>query len=394
MQQILKRLDLIKTCIALEDEELIELQVCKIKSLDYDNNIANILHKLEMNDFSDAVSAIENYINKQSGLIPYEDKEAQGLKLELKVLERKLQNLTEQKNDCIIDIDDFNREYSLKLGAVTLKILHLREEMLYQQVIVKEQAFQSRKEEYDKAKGEVENIKKQIEELEGQLENLDEFSDEYDEHYAQYQKLNETLNEKELELNKKRKEAKRAKEELDSDPVNEEYKEAKEDSETFEKEHEEVKAEESYDLNTEQLKELKALYRKACRLCHPDIVADELKDQAHKIMSELNAAKKKNNLEKVKEILYSLQSRERFDTASDTIYDKDLLKTKIINIKNKIELLQTEIHDLEISEAYKIIKGIDDRNEYFDEVNSQLVEELEQLEKELRQLKNPLNITL
>jgi len=386
MQQILKRLDLIKTCIALEDEELIELQVCKIKSLDYDNNIANILHKLEMNDFSDAVSAIENYINKQSGLIPYEDKEAQGLKLELKVLERKLQNLTEQKNDCIIDIDDFNREYSLKLGSVTLKILHLREEMLYQQVIVKEQAFKAKKEEYDKAKGEVENIKKQIEELEGQLENLDEFSDEYDQHYAQYQKLNEALNEKEQELNKKRKAAKRAKEELDSDPVNEEYKEAKEDSETFEKEHEEVKAEESYDLNTEQLKELKALYRKACRLCHPDIVADELKDQAHKIMSELNAAKKKNNLEKVKEILYSLQSRERFDTASDTIYDKDLLKTKIINIKNKIELLQTEIHDLEISEAYKIIKGIDDRNEYFDEVNSQLVEELEQLEKELRQL--------
>ena len=81
MQQILKRLELIKTSIALEDEEIIELQIIKIKTLSYDSDVADILNSLDVNDFSMAVTAIEIYINKNTGLVAYEDKELQGLKL-------------------------------------------------------------------------------------------------------------------------------------------------------------------------------------------------------------------------------------------------------------------------------------------------------------------------
>jgi len=388
MQQILKRLELIKTSIALEDEEIIELQIIKIKTLSYDSDVADILNSLDVNDFSMAVNAIEIYINKNTGLVAYEDKELQGLKLELKVLERNLYNLAERKNDCDTDIEDFNREYNLKLGDVIRRILGLRKELLYQQVMLKEQAFQASKSAYDKAKKSVVDAKQKAGEVEEELEAINEFSEEYDALYEAYQNLKEDLLQKEQDLNEKRKEAKQAKAELDDDPVNVEYEEAKEDSASFEEEYAVVVALETHDLDAEQEKELKLAYRKASRLCHPDIVSEELKDQAHTLMSELNAAKKAKNLERVKEILFALQHGGGFDVASDTIQDKDVLSAKISSIKKNIASLEIEIGELEKSDSFQVINEIEDKDEYFEELKAQLEEELERLAEELCYLQN------
>ena len=46
MQQILKRLELIKISIVIEDEEIIELQVAKLSSVDVDDEVKMILQKL------------------------------------------------------------------------------------------------------------------------------------------------------------------------------------------------------------------------------------------------------------------------------------------------------------------------------------------------------------
>jgi len=388
MQQILKRLELIKTSIALEDEEIIELQIIKIKTLSYDSDVADILNILDVNDFSLALNAIEIYINKNTGLVAYEDKELQGLKLELKVLERNLQSLAERKNDCDTDIEDFNREYSLKLGDVIRRILGLRKDLLYQQVMLKEQAFQASKNAYDKAKKSVVDAKQKADEVEEELEALNEFSEEYDALYEAYQNLKEELHQKEQDLNEKRKSAKQAKAELEDDPVNVEYEEAKEDSASFEEEYSVVVALETHALDAEQEQELKIAYRKASRLCHPDIVSEELKEQAHTLMSELNAAKKEKNLARVKEILFALQNGGGFDVASDTIQDKDVLNTKISTIKKQIASLEIEIDELEKSEPFQIIHEIEDKNEYFEELKVQLEEELEKLDEELRNLQN------
>ncbi len=387
MQEILKRLELIKASIALEDEDIIELQILKIKSLTYDEDVANILNTLEESDFATAVNAIEIYISKNTGLIVYEDQELQGLKLELKVLERKLQSLAERKNDCDADIDDFNREYSLKLGEVIRSILGLRKEILHQQIIVKEQAFQSSKNSYDKAKNAVREAKEKVKELEEVLEGLNEFSEEYDAFYEEYQNLKEELHQKEQHLNEKRKSVKQAKAELDDDPVNVEYEEAREDSATFDEEYAEVVALVTKELSKEQEKELKAAYRQSCRLCHPDIVSDELKEQAHALMSELNAAKKEKNLERVKEILSLLQSGGGFDIASDTIQNKDLLSSKIASTKKNITLLEKEISELEQSDTFISIKEIKDRDKYFSELKTELEAENERLNEQLQAIK-------
>jgi uncharacterized coiled-coil DUF342 family protein len=386
MQQILKRLELIKTSISLEDDEIIALQISKIKTLNPDDDVSDILEKLLQHNYATAITAIESYLAKQTGLVSYADKEVQGLKLELKVLERTLQSLTSKKNECINDIEDFNHEYSVKLGAFIHRLLELRENILFQKILEKQQVFDTLNQEYIILKQKTEDAIEQLEKSKESLDELDEFSDEYDEVYKEHQELKDTLGTFEGHLNEKRKATKDAKNTLNDDPVTQEFKEAKEDSEQFNEEYDEIIAEEHHDLSKEQLKELKKAYKKASKLCHPDIVAEELKEQAHEVMSELNSARQKKDLNKVLEILNMLMSGE-FVIASDNIFDVDLLKTKILKTKAKIDELKTETDELETSDVYKDIQSIDDKDAYFSKLKVQLVEESERLEKELNQLK-------
>mgnify|MGYP000264126200 CR=1 FL=1 len=386
MQQILKRLELIQTSIFLEDEEIIALQISKIKTLNPDDDVSDILDKLIQHNYASAITAIESYLAKQTGLVSYVDKQVQGLKLELKVLERTLQSLTGKKNECINDIEDFNYVYNVELGEIIKRVLELRKDISFRKVLEKQERFNSLNQEYAALKQSTEDAREQLEKSKEALNELDEFSDEYDEVYQRYQELKGTLGAIEDHLNEKRKVVKEAKNTLDDDPFTQEFKEAKKDSKQFNEEYAEIIAEEHYDLDEDQEKELKKAYRKASWLCHPDIVTEELKEQAHEIMAELSSANQKNDLNKVLEILSMLKSGE-FVIASDNIFDTDLLKTKILKTKAKIDELKIEIDELETSDTYKNIQSIDDKDEYFSEIKVQLVEESDRLEKELNQLK-------
>ncbi len=100
-------------------------------------------------------------------------------------------------------------------------------------------------------------------------------------------------------------------------------------------------------------------------------------------MSELNVAKKKNDLARVLEILHALESGESFGVASDTVDDKEQLKAKIADTNEKIRLLELAIAELEASESYQLIQAIDDKEAYFEQLEIQLEEEYRYLEQEL-----------
>jgi len=55
-------------------------------------------------------------------------------------------------------------------------------------------------------------------------------------------------------------------------------------------------------LSQAEQKELKDLFRKACKRCHPDAVAGEFKEKARVIFIELKMAYEQNDLERVREI--------------------------------------------------------------------------------------------
>jgi len=379
MQQLIKRLELIKTSIAIEDEEIIELQVAKLSSLDIDDDVKKILQKIEAYDYGGVISGIDAYIAKYGGVVVHEDKELQGLRLELKIIERKLQELSQEKNEYLNNINDFNIQYNLNLGDLIEEILNIRQEILHKITAENEDILKAKKKEYNDAKDEYDHLKDEKEKLEAELEELDPFDDAYDELYEELSDINETLNKAQEALNEKRKEAKTAKEEFEESDTEQEYQEAKKEYEEFSYEHEELTNEDRFELNDEEKIELKQAYRKASKLCHPDIVAGELQEQAQSVFIELNDAYSKKDLQKVKELLLGFDNGHGFDIASDTITDKELLKSKIANLRDAIITVEQEIDEIITDETFEIIEEIEDWDEYFNNVKEQLEDELENL---------------
>jgi chromosome segregation ATPase len=382
MQQILKRLEIIKTGITIEDMEIITLQLDKLNGMELDDEVRSIVEKIKDDDFAKVVADIEAYLDKFSGLVPYEDKEVIGLKLELKVLEGKLQALSERKTEYSNDIHEFNTQYSLVLGEVIGKILDLERQMLYMETIEKELAFNAVKDGYESCKDELEALKVQRDVLEEQLKEMDEFDDDYEEIYEALQTIKQQIDEKEQELYEKRQETKKAKEELDEDPVFREYEEAKNTYEEFNGEYEEVLNEERYTLSDEEALELKKLFRKAVKLCHPDIVSDELKSEAQAIIQELNNAYKKKDLSKVKEILFNLENNMSFTVSSDSVNNREILEVKIVDIRERINVIMQEINELQEDETFTAIHDIEDWDAYFQERKEQLDEKYTDLVEE------------
>lgn len=375
MHQILKRLELIKTAITIEDEEIIELQVMKLNATACDSEVKEILAQIKSSNYGDVALLIESYITKYSGVVVYEDKELQGLKLELKILENKLQELSQERDEYSNELHEFNTQYTLKLGELIRNILNLRKEILYKQTIKKEQKYQ-------KTKAEYEELKSQKEKLEESLDGLDEFDDAYDEIYEELQELNTKLNEK-------RKQTKKEKEEIKEDPKYQEYTQSKEEYEEFSNDYEEIKNEKRFEIDEDEKKELKKLYKKAGKLCHPDIVVDELKEQATEIMKELNNAYATKNLSKVKEILNALESGIVFVVASDSIDDKDLLKEKIVELRKNIGITEDEIAEIKEDDAFETIHDMDSWDNYFNDLETTLQAELEKLKNDLKETDKP-----
>ena len=401
MTQILKRLEIIKSSIAIEDEEVIELQVMKLQKLEIDDEVKAIVVNLEEMNYAKALKDIENYLSKYSGVVEYVDSEVQGLKLELKSLESKIQKLVEQKTEYLNDIEEFNREYNLHLGELIKEILELKKEILYKQTIKQQKAkkrYQEDIQTFEDTKETIEELKSTIDELETALESIDEDDENYEELSQAYNELKSELEKLETELELQEDELEKAKEFIEDETIEQEYEEVNSHYEEFESEYEHIKesVQNSQTLNDEEKKELKSLYKKAARLCHPDIVPDELKEKAHELMQKLNDAYSKKDISKVKEILHSLQNGTSFEVSSETIEDKELIRAKIKEYLKNIEAIKSEIEEIKEDETYQTIVELDDWDEYFKELRGGLEAEKERLEEEAREVleeKEPLETT-
>jgi len=287
MQQILKRLEIIKSSIPLEDIEIIELQVLKLQKLKIDDDVQSILDHIENENFAPVISLITDYINRFSGLQLYSDPRIQGLRVELKILEKEFLKLSNQKSEIEQLISEFNHQYMIRLGELISQLLKL--------------------------KAEKERSKEKIEE---------------------------------------------------------EFKNFKEE---FEKEQEREKSKKT--VTRDEKRELKKLYREASKLCHPDVVLEENREVAEEVFKELNEAYSNNDLEKVSKILNSLKNG-GFETNSEKIDNFEILKSKIDELREKIDTEKRAISELKNSEIYQKIEIIDDWEDYFLEVENSLKEEL------------------
>jgi hypothetical protein len=148
MQNIIKRLEIIRSSIPLEDIEIIELQTLKLSKMEIDDEVQNILNHIDNSNFSPVIDLITNYINRFSGLQIYTNPRISGLKLELKLLEKEFLKLSDRKSSIENLINEFNHQFILRVGELLSKVLRKRAEKEAKNRSEAEEEFKNFREEF------------------------------------------------------------------------------------------------------------------------------------------------------------------------------------------------------------------------------------------------------
>lgn len=123
--------------------------------------------------------------------------------------------------------------------------------------------------------------------------------------------------------------------------------------------------------------ELKDLFRKASKCCHPDMVKDELEEEAGATFHELKSAYNQNDLNRVREIWESLDSEEVIDVSSTYGQDFKKINLEIVRLKSKLKMLKSDLKNLKDSPSFIQVIILDNWDEYFDEKKRKLKQEIQ-----------------
>jgi len=290
--KIIKRLELIKNLISLEEENEIYSHILKLQTLNLNDDLKNIIIHLKNKSYSKAINEIESFINKHKGVTIYIDPEIEAIRFEAKAIQIQIQQLNDEKSELEKIIHEYNVRHNEELGELIIKILKYR------------------KEKYKGTPQETETKK------------------DYDDFFENY----ETTKEEKIAT-----------------------------------------------LTDEEKKELKDKYRRASKLCHPDVVEDEQKAEAHKIFSELSAAYERNDLKRVSEILENLEQGTAFKSKVDTTNEKNSLLAELERLRQLLKELTEEILVIKSSETFLNIANIKDWDSYFAQTKNELQNQLNEL---------------
>ncbi len=292
LPKIIRRLELIKNMIALEEEKDITEQISKLQQLQLNEAVNEIINLIKQNSYSKAVQKIEIFISSNHQVAFYLDPEIEALRFEAKALEIQIQELSNEKVELDKLLHEFSVRHNQELGELIIKILEHR-------------------------KSNAKNI--------AQKREADK---DYEDFYTNYQS---------------------------------------------------TKTKTIAILSFDEQKDLKNKYRQASKLCHPDVVEESYKQEAHKIFTELNEAYESNNLKRVSEIFEDLKNGKTFTSKSDTANEKLSLTNELERLKEKFNELNNAISFIKTSQTFQKIKNITDWDLYFSKLKEQLVEQLSSL---------------
>lgn len=173
------------------------------------------------------------------------------------------------------------------------------------------------------------------------------------------------------------------KQHLHSPEAEYEYKKSEKSSEEFFNAFREQKEEKLFSLTAYEKKELQFKFRRASKLCHPDLVTDKLKEHATKIFVELNKAYYMNDLKKVVEILEILESKENyFSKITEEVSEIDSLVHTERKLRSDIVNLKQEIKSIETSQAFRTIKDLKNWDTHFIYLKEKFEAEIIRLKEE------------
>ena len=113
-----------------------------------------------------------------------------------------------------------------------------------------------------------------------------------------------------------------------------------------------------YALNEDEQRELKMLYRRASMICHPDRVADDYKEKAIAMFTELHEAYISNDIKKMRILTELLEKTGQFEPKSNYLDTAEALKAQIEWIVNEKEKVEEETQHLQGSQAYFIVESV------------------------------------
>lgn len=126
LEKIIKRLEILKNFIILEDIEDLKTGTAKLDEYNFNQDINAIINAINNEEYSIAITVIQRFINSYQQLSIWKDPEIAGLKLELKILESQLNAFDNEKIELEKLLSDFQHRHTIELGDIILKILKLR----------------------------------------------------------------------------------------------------------------------------------------------------------------------------------------------------------------------------------------------------------------------------
>lgn len=123
---IVRRLEILKNYLLLEDIEEINKEINKLKEYDFNTELKEIIFDLSMNEYSSAIIKIQDFISKKQQLTFWTNLEVEALKFEIKNLENKLIAFDNEKTELEKYLSDFHHRHTIELGDIILEILKLQ----------------------------------------------------------------------------------------------------------------------------------------------------------------------------------------------------------------------------------------------------------------------------
>ncbi len=126
LDKIIKRLEIIKNYVILEDIEDITRENTKLKMYAFQQDIADITQALQQHSFDTAITLIDQFIKNHHALVIYHDIDVSALKLEIRQLEHQLNAYDNEKIELDQLRSEFHHRHTNELGSYIKRLLHLR----------------------------------------------------------------------------------------------------------------------------------------------------------------------------------------------------------------------------------------------------------------------------
>lgn len=123
---VVKRLEIIKNYIQLEDISSLVAESQKLSQYDFNAEIDKIISLVDSKSYNQAIPIIEDFIKQHRQVEVFIDKDLALLKLEVRKLENQLNAFDNEKTELEKTISDFQHRHTLELGDIILKILKIR----------------------------------------------------------------------------------------------------------------------------------------------------------------------------------------------------------------------------------------------------------------------------